>query len=115
MKPTLIPERLIKARESLKLNKSQAAELLGLSPIGYLRYEQGLRTPSPQMLNIIALTFNTSVDFLTGKTKNSAANQILLNKDDNSYLFELAQSLSTKEIEQSKRLLAYYKKLCQEQ
>ena len=80
MKPTLIPERLIKARESLKLNKSQAAELLGLSPIGYLRYEQGLRTPSPQMLNIIALTFNTSVDFLTGKTKNSAANQILLNK-----------------------------------
>lgn len=110
MKPKLIPSRLIEAREALNLNKSQAAELLGLSPIGYLRYEQGLRTPSAQMLKVIALTFKTSVDFLTGETDDSSVDQLLISRDDNEYLFELATNLTKEDASQAKRLLAYYKK-----
>ena len=111
MKPALIPERLVKARENLNLNKAQAADLMGLSPIGYLRYEQGLRVPSAQMLRIIALTFNTSVDYLTGQTDDSTSAQILITKSENPELFKLAAELSHKETEHSKRMLAYYNKL----
>ena len=110
MKPSFIPERLINAREAMNMNKSQVAEQLGLSPIGYLRYEQGLRVPSSQMLQLIALTLNTSVDYLCGKTDDTSADQILINKNDNPYLFELASELSEDLSAQGKRLLAYYKK-----
>ena len=111
MKPNLIPERLTKARESLNLNKAQAAELLGLSPIGYLRYEQGLRMPSIQMLKVIALTLNTSVAYLTGQTEDPSADQMLLSRSENGPLFELASVLNSQESAQARRLLAYYKKL----
>ena len=111
MKSALIPERLIKSREKLKLNKSQAAELLGLTPIGYLRYEQGLRAPSSQMLKIIALTFKTSVAYLTGETDDPTVDQICISREENAYLFELVRDLSTRDTAQAKRLLTYYKKL----
>lgn len=111
MKPSLIPDRLIKARESLNLNKSQAAELLGLTPIGYLRYEQGLRTPSIQMLQLIALSFHTSVAYLCGEIEDQTADLLLLRRGENPYLFELADDLQTKETNQAKRLLEYYKKM----
>ena len=111
MKSVLIPERLITARENLNLNKSQAADLMGLSPIGYLRYEQGQRIPSAQMLRIIALTFNTSVDYLTGQTDDPSADQILLTRSEDPHLFKLATELSKKETDLSKRMLAYYSKL----
>jgi transcriptional regulator with XRE-family HTH domain len=111
MKSALIPERLVKARENLNLNKTQVAELMGLSPIGYLRYEQGLRVPSVQMLHMIALALNTSVDYLTGKTDDPSADQILLTKSENPNLFKLVIELSQKDQEQSKRMLAYYRKI----
>ncbi len=111
MKSTLIPARLIKARENLNLNKSQAAELLGLSPIGYLRYEQGLRVPSAQMLRIISLAFNTSAAYLSGETDDPAPDQICISRDENAYLFELARNLTAEKPSQAKRLLTYYKKL----
>ena len=111
MKSAFIPERLVCARERMNLSKARAAALLGLSPIGYLRYEQGLRTPSPQMLRIIALTLDTSVDYLTGVTDDPAADQILISRNDNSSLFELAVELNTNDKEQAERLLAYYKKM----
>lgn len=111
MKPTFIPDRLIKARESRGLNKSQAAELMGLSPIGYLRYEQGLRVPSVQMLRIIALTLNTSVDYLTGVSEDSSADQILISRSENSSLFELVREISNGENDQFSRLLNYYQKI----
>ena len=111
MKSAFIPERLVKTRERMKLNKSRAAALLGLSPIGYLRYEQGLCTPSPQMLHIIALALNTSVDYLTGMTDDPATDQILISKRDNNSLFELITELLGNDKDHAKRLLAYYKKI----
>ncbi|MCR4933969.1 MAG: helix-turn-helix domain-containing protein [Lachnospiraceae bacterium] len=110
MKTTLIPERLISAREKQKLNKTQTAELLGLSPIGYLRYEQGVRAPSAQMLRVIALTLNTSVGFLTGETDLPDPDQILITKEESAGLFELVQMISKDDSQQIARLLEYYSK-----
>ena len=111
MTETLIPDRLIKIRKKNSLNKSQAASLLGLSPIGYLRYEQGLRSPSLQMLQLISLKFNVSVDYLVGKTDDSSADKILVEKDANPALFELVCELSDNSDAAAKRLLAYLKQI----
>ena len=46
MNTVLIPERLIKSRKLLGLNKAEAARLLNLSKMGYDRYESGERSPS---------------------------------------------------------------------
>ena len=111
MKYELIPERLISARKSKKLNKAQAAKLVGLSPIGYLRYEQGLRSPSPQMLIFIATQLETSVAYLTGETDNPEADSIYISKENNTLQYELACEIMNPESELGKRVIAYYKKL----
>ncbi len=111
MKQTLIPERLVKARERMNINKAQAAELVGLSPIGYLRYEQGLRVPSLQTVQAIALALNTSASYLTGETDDPAADQILVTRDKNDKLFELVMKIDNDESEHIERLLAYYEKI----
>ena len=43
MKSIFLPERLKKIREDRGLNKAEAARLLGLSKMGYLRYESADR------------------------------------------------------------------------
>ena len=50
MESIFIPERLKKIRENRGLNKAEAARLLGLSKMGYLRYESADRTPSHQII-----------------------------------------------------------------
>ena len=50
MNTVLIPERLIKSRKLLGLNKAEAARLLNLSKMGYGRYESGERSPSFQTI-----------------------------------------------------------------
>lgn len=106
----IIIERLINARERLGINKAEAARRLNLSRIGYNRYESGERTPSPQMMEIIAQCFNTSVDYLTGKTTNISSNSIVIRKDDEPDLYELVNELTSDQM-LLRRMLAYYKKL----
>ncbi|MBR1568150.1 MAG: helix-turn-helix transcriptional regulator [Lachnospiraceae bacterium] len=111
MKTELLPDRLITIREQQGLNKSQAATLIGLSPIGYLRYEQGLRLPSPQMLEIIALKLNTSVDYLTGATDDPSADQLLISRKENQELFEILMEFQSGNSAATERLLTYATKL----
>ena len=108
MDKEFLPGRLKKARERLNLNKAQAARLLGLSPIGYLRYEQGLRSPSVQMLEVISQQFKTSVDYLTGKTDEPDADSVVIYKKENKELFQLAIELKNADNSLIKRLCAYY-------
>ena len=63
------------------------------------------------MLYIIALTLNTSVDYLTGMTDDPATDQILISKRDNNSLFELITELLGNDKDHARRLLAYYKKI----
>ena len=51
MESIFLPERLKKIRENRGLNKAEAARLLGLSKMGYLRYESAARTPSHQIFD----------------------------------------------------------------
>lgn len=60
------PERLIDLRQSLGINKAEAARRLHMSAMGYGRYESGDREPSYQTVSFIAQTFHSSVDYLYG-------------------------------------------------
>ena len=62
------PERLIQVRESLHINKAEAARRLNLSAMAYGRYERGEREPSYQYAFYIAYTFHCNLDFLYGQS-----------------------------------------------
>lgn len=111
MKSLFLPERLKKIREDRGLNKAEAARLLGLSKMGYLRYESADRTPSYQTIVFMAQKLGTSPDFLTGKTDDSEPMEFIISKSDDPVLFELITDLVDKKNPARTRLLAYYKKL----
>lgn len=52
------PERLIQLRNTLNINKAEAARRLNISPMVYGRYENGQRDPSYPTVCFIAHTFN---------------------------------------------------------
>ena len=58
------PERLIQLRNTLNINKAEAARRLNISPMVYGRYENGQREPSYPTVGFIAQTFNCNGDFL---------------------------------------------------
>ena len=59
-------------RESRGLSQRQAAFDLGLSPVVYGRYENGIRKPDPETLILIADYFGVSVDAILGHTDTDA-------------------------------------------
>ena len=105
------PERLKKIRENRGLNKAEAARLLGLSKMGYLRYESAARTPSHQIIVFMAQKLGTSPEYLTGITDNPEPNEYVISKSDDSALFELITDMIDIKNPVRTRLLAYYKKL----
>ena len=111
MKSIFLPERLKKIREDRGLNKAEAARLLGLSKMGYLRYESADRTPSYQTIVFMAQKLGTSPDYLIGKTEDSAPKEFVISKSDDPVLFELITDMIDKKNPARDRLLAYYKKL----
>jgi transcriptional regulator with XRE-family HTH domain len=84
MESIFIPERLKIIRENRGLNKAEAARLLGLSKMGYLRYESAARTPSHQIIVFMAQKLGTSPEYLTGKTDNPEPNEYVISKSDDS-------------------------------
>ena len=60
------PERLIQLRNTLNINKAEAARRLNISPMVYGRYENGQRDPSyPTVINIIKQDSNVEGRILT--------------------------------------------------
>ena len=108
MSNQLIPERLKAAREKLGITMAEASRRLNLSKIGYCRYEYGERTPSPQMVEVIARCLRTSVGYLTGLTDDMTPDCIIIKKDENPALFELVNSCHSSDQETITRLLKYY-------
>ena len=74
MESLFLPERLKKIREDRGLNKAEAARLLGLSKMGYLRYESADRTPSRQTIVFMAQKLGTSPDYLICITEDPTPN-----------------------------------------
>ncbi len=111
MESLFMPERLRKVREDRGLNKAEAARLLGLSKMGYLRYESADRTPSYQMIVFMAQKLSTSPTYLIGMTEDPAPKEYVISKSDDPELFELITNIIEMKSPARKRLLAYCRKL----
>jgi transcriptional regulator with XRE-family HTH domain len=55
-------------RQEKKLSQKELSKILKLSPSTIGMYEQGRREPDIKTLNNLANYFNTTVDYLTGRT-----------------------------------------------
>ena len=66
------PERLTELRKERQLTQKQVYEGVGMSPIGYQRYEYGDREPAYKKLLALADFFNVSIDYLVGRSDNPA-------------------------------------------
>ena len=108
---TLLPDRLIEIREARGLNKAEAARLLGLSKMGYLRYETADRTPSGQTLVFIAQKLGTSPEYLAGLTDDPLPREILISQSSDPELFELVKNLIDMDDSTRNRLLAYFHRI----
>ncbi len=62
------PERLIFLRKSRNLTQKQIYSAIGMSAVGYQRYEYGEREPAYQNLIALADYFNVSIDYLVGRS-----------------------------------------------
>lgn len=60
--------RMKELREERKLNMKEAAKRLGIPYTTYVNYEKGLREPNSEMLIQIANFYNTSIDYLLGRS-----------------------------------------------
>ena len=61
-------ERLKNLRTSRSLTQKQIYEAIGMSAIGYQRYEYGEREPAYQKLIALADYFDASLDYLVGRS-----------------------------------------------
>lgn len=55
-------------RKTKKLTQAEVAEELGIETNTYSRYENGTRSPSIDVLNKLADYFDTTVDYIIGRT-----------------------------------------------
>jgi len=69
------PTRLKKLRADHHLTQKQVYETIGMSSLGYQRYEYGERKPSFDMLIALADYFDVSIDYLVGRTDNPKINR----------------------------------------
>lgn len=61
-------QRLRDLREDSDMNQTQFAKLLGMSQTGYSKYETGENDIPTEILIKIADYYDTSVDYLLGRT-----------------------------------------------
>ena len=64
----IFAKRLRELRQEKGLSLVKLGEVLGLSHVSILRYEQNEAEPKQEMLNRIADYFGVSVDYLLGRT-----------------------------------------------
>lgn len=68
-------ERLVEIRTSRHLTQKQVYESVGMSALGYQRYEYGDREPAYKKLIALADFFDVSIDYLVGRTDNPEVNR----------------------------------------
>ncbi|HAL19344.1 MAG TPA: transcriptional regulator [Ruminococcaceae bacterium] len=66
-------ERIRNFREDRDLTQKQVAEMLGMSQTGYSKYETGENDIPTQILIKLADYYNTTTDYLLGRTDNPKA------------------------------------------
>ena len=76
-----------------------------------VRYENGERKPTIQVIEAMAACLNTSVDYLIGESDNPESDRIVVEKEKSPILFEISESFHNLSQAQQARLLEYYNKL----
>lgn len=104
------PERLVKVRTSLNINKAEAARRLNISAMAYGRYEKGEREPSYQSVCFIAQTFHCNIDFLYGTSDEMEADYIIVSHSESPELYSLLLEIHENH-DMQKRILAYARNL----
>lgn len=105
-----LPERLESVRKKLNINKAEAARRINVTAMTYGRYEKGEREPSFQTVSHMAVTFNTTTDYLYGLSNNAESEILIVSKGEEPELFEFVKAY--KEDNQGfKRLFAYINSL----
>lgn len=67
--------RIRDMREDKDLNQTQVAKMLGMSQTGYSKYETGENDIPTYVLIKLADFYETSVDYLLGRTDNPEMNK----------------------------------------
>ena len=98
---TLLSERLINARKLKNMSRTDIAKNLKIPYSTYAGYEQGLRQPD---IETLAKLFDTTTDYLTGKTDNPQTNQTL--DYDLDKMIDNARSFDGKPLDDHDRELA---------
>ena len=68
-------KRLVELRKSKNLTQKQVYEAVGMSGLGYQRYEYGEREPAFKYLIALADYFGVSIDYLCGRTDKPEINK----------------------------------------
>ena len=102
-----LPERLTELRNSLGINKAEAARQLNMSAMGYGRYESGEREPSYQTVSFIAQTFHCSTDYLYGLSDSMDPATITISASEEPDLFLLIETIRKDKSGLLRRMLAY--------
>lgn len=71
-----INERLKRLREALNLNRTKAAEQLGIPYTTYCNYENGYREPDSNTYKKIAQFYGVSVDYLIGNSNEETSGDL---------------------------------------
>ncbi len=70
-----LSDRLVELQQKHNLLKKDIANAVGVSIMGYYRYEHGEREPSSSVLIKLAELFDVSIDYLVGRTDNPKVNK----------------------------------------
>lgn len=70
-----LSERLIQLQQERNVLKKEIANAVGVSIMGYYRYENGERSPNADILIKLADYFDVSLDYLVGRTDNPEVNK----------------------------------------
>jgi transcriptional regulator with XRE-family HTH domain len=73
-----IADRIKVKRGALRLSQTELASRVNISQSSINQYEKGVKTPSVPILRKIALSLDTSVDYLLGS---AAKDEIFINQD----------------------------------
>ena len=63
---SILGQRIKSLREDLGLNQKELSEKIGIGNVTISQYENGKRSPDPEVLRTIADFFDTTTDYLLG-------------------------------------------------
>lgn len=107
--------RIKDLRKEMNYSQQELGDAIGVTKVSICGYENGTRTPSLDTFVMLAELFETSTDYLLGRTDEKNNEKVALSKEDYQIVKELKNSnssLYTKLLKDPKRYVSLiFKKL----